>query len=391
MRSKFPVRLFLKIFLRTPDLILPLTKGNYRKHRGFERYYKRADGVATKPPTQVSIRITNSCNHKCAICGQHGSNGYVNKEKAQEILKILPFAEYKKIIDEMRAFKPIYYITGGEPFLYPELTEVLNYAKKNRGIISLVTNGYKLKDHAEEIVKNRWDMVLVSLDGPEEIHDKCRGVRGAYQDAVNGITELRKWKLKLRVKKPYILTSTTLSRTNVGHLHKTFEICKDLKPCMMVIYLSWFTNEKLGLAQSAILKERLGVEAFTWKSYSKNFSNEEAELFATALGQIEKKKWPFEYFVIPDLKGGKIKDYYLRPEETFGYQRCIAPFFMIDIMPNGDVTTCRDFIDVKAGNITQNRLLDIWNNDKYVAFRKLLIGHNGLLPQCSRCCGLMGF
>ena len=75
----------------------------------------------------------------------------------------------------------------------------------------------------------------------------------------------------------------------------------------------------------------------------------------------------------------------------FGFDKCITPFLEVNIMPNGDVVTCRDYIDVKAGNISEDKLLDIWNNEKFVKFRKLLIDKKGLLPQCTRCCGLMGF
>ncbi len=95
--------------------------------------------------------------------------------------------------------------------------------------------------------------------------------------------------------------------------------------------------------------------------------------------------------VIPNIKDKDIAKYYLNSSEMFGYAKCVAPFIMVDIMPNGDVTTCRDFIDIKVGNITEKPLLDIWNGEEFVKFRKLLIENKGLLPQCSRCCGLMGF
>ena len=157
------------------------------------------------------------------------------------------------------------------------------------------------------------------------------------------------------------------------------------------MYLSWFTGECLGHEQSKILKEELGVEAFTWRSYVKDFTWDDAEMFSEAIETIRQKQWSFDYIVVPDLRGDQIRDYYLYPEKTFGYSRCAAPFFMVDIMPNGDIVTCRDFIDVKVGNITENHLLEIWNNHKFRAFRKLLIKRGGLLPQCTRCCGLMGF
>jgi radical SAM protein with 4Fe4S-binding SPASM domain len=158
-----------------------------------------------------------------------------------------------------------------------------------------------------------------------------------------------------------------------------------------VVYLSWFTSEEIGKTQTAIFEENLGVTPFTWKSYAAEFSEADARLFRDALVRIRKQKWPFEYLVIPDLGDDDIARYYTDPKKMFGFDRCVAPFIMIDVMPNGDVTTCRDFIDVKVGNITEKPLLEIWNDEPFVRFRKLLLDHGGLLPQCSRCCGLMGF
>jgi len=233
--------------------------------------------------------------------------------------------------------------------------------------------------------------LLVSFDGPEEIHDKCRGIRGAYKTALEGLLEIKKKKRELKRKKPYLLTSLTLSGANVGHLEETFELNKQIDPFLMVVYLSWFTAKEIGNGQARILKDALGIDAYTWNSYVRHFTQQEAESFRDALERVRKKKWPFDFIVIPDLEGDDARDYYLHPEKMFGYNKCAAPFMMIDIMPNGDVVTCRDYVDVKVGNLNEDSLLNIWNNDKFVKFRKLLIDRGGLLPQCSRCCGLMGF
>jgi len=391
MRSKFPIRILLKTFLRTPDLIIPLSKVRHRKHKGVDRDYKEGNGLALRAPVQISIRITNACNHRCAVCGQYGIKGYMHTQKGKELLKTLPLDKYKQIVDQMNKYKPVYYFTGGEPFLYPNFTELINYIKQKKSIVSVVTNGVKLKEKAAEIVKNGWDMILVSFDGPEEVHDACRGVKGAYRTAVDGLLELRKERKRQKKWKPYILTSLTLSETNVEYLEETFNLNKSIMADTLVVYLSWFTNEEVAKEHSGILKQELGVEAFTCHSYSRNFDKEKVELFVEAIERIRGKKWPFDYIVIPDLKTEQIRDYYLYPEKMFGFSRCPAPFIMVDIMPNGDVTTCRDFIDVKVGNVNEDNLLDIWNNEKFVSFRKLLIKSGGTLPQCSRCCGLMGF
>lgn len=392
MRSRLPERLLLKTLAQAPDLSRTLLKGMMRKHLGVSRDYRHGTGEASEPPAQISLRITNACNHRCAVCGQYGRNGYMNSNEGKRLLKNLPFEKYRELVDQVAVHKPLFYITGGEPFLYPSFVELMNYIKEKGLVLSVVTNGVLLEKYAGEIVQNKWDMVLVSFDGPEEIHDECRNLKGAYKTALAGLAKIRELKQKYRSVKPFILTSTTISEVNAPFLENTCKITNDeIKPDAMVIYLSWFTSEEIGKAQTELLEKYLGITPFTWKSYATKFSGETAELFQKSVSNIREKKQPFEYIVIPDIKNGDLARYYLDPTETFGYNKCAAPFFMVDIMPNGDVTTCRDYIDVKVGNITEKPLLDIWNDTGFVNFRKLLIRENGLLPQCSRCCGLMGF
>lgn len=95
--------------------------------------------------------------------------------------------------------------------------------------------------------------------------------------------------------------------------------------------------------------------------------------------------------MIPEVGVENYARYYLEPDNFLGYSKCAAAFHEVNIMPNGDVVNCRDFVDITVGNITEKPLLEIWNDKPFVQFRKLLIAHGGTLPQCSRCCGLMGF
>jgi radical SAM protein with 4Fe4S-binding SPASM domain len=391
MRSRFPAKLFCTAVSRCPDLTWTLLKGLYRKHIDTNKDYRLGTGEALRPPRQISLRITNACNHRCAVCGQYGRHGYMKDGENAHLLKTLPLETYKELVDQVAPQKPIFYVTGGEPFLYPRFVELMNYIKEKGCVLSVVTNGVLLEKYAEEIVRNRWDMVLVSFDGPRDIHDQCRNLPGAYDTAMRGILKINEMKSVYNRVKPFVLTSTTISQVNAGVLDRTFEIGSELSPDLMVVYLSWFTSEAIGRAQTEIMEKSLGVTPFTWKSYATEFSEEDGRIFRDAIAEVKSKVWPFEYMIIPDIKEKDIPRYYTETEEMFGFSKCVAPFLMIDVMPNGDVTTCRDFIDVKVGNITEKPLLEIWNDAPFVQFRKLLLDHGGLLPQCSRCCGLMGF
>jgi radical SAM protein with 4Fe4S-binding SPASM domain len=137
------------------------------------------------------------------------------------------------------------------------------------------------------------------------------------------------------------------------------------------------------------MQERFGVTPESWKGYL-FFRGLDAPRLQAEVQSIKSRKWPFPVLFIPDLANADIPAYYEDPRKLFGYGRCIQPWIVTEIMPNGDVATCRDYPDYVCGNIQRDRLLDIWNNDKYRAFRKSL-RDDGLMPICARCCGLMGW
>jgi radical SAM protein with 4Fe4S-binding SPASM domain len=92
----------------------------------------------------------------------------------------------------------------------------------------------------------------------------------------------------------------------------------------------------------------------------------------------------------PHIPDEGIGAYFLNHEEKFGYAHCTAPWVMAQISPNGDIVTCRDFPDVVVGNITTESILDAWNGERMLQFRRVLKRHDGVLPICTRCHGLMG-
>ena len=82
--------------------------------------------------------------------------------------------------------------------------------------------------------------------------------------------------------------------------------------------------------------------------------------------------------------------YYAEHHATFGYDQCVSIFMTVEVNSNGNISLCRDYNDYVIGNIAEESIKDIWNNDKARAFRGSL-NKEGLMPVCRRCCGLMGF
>ena len=91
---------------------------------------------------KINLHILEACNFRCRHC----FSKFGTKET-------LPVEDWKKIVDNCIAGADVdeFNIAGGEPMLYPGLTELVKYIR-NKGVkVSLITNG-SLMD--EEWIKN---------------------------------------------------------------------------------------------------------------------------------------------------------------------------------------------------------------------------------------------
>lgn len=99
-------------------------------------------------PRTVDLFISNRCNHQCIDCHSkvlHNSKSFLELKK------------FKEIIDELNELElgGIEISGGGEPLLYPYITEVINYINSKGINIGLITNGIMItKELVKILVKN---------------------------------------------------------------------------------------------------------------------------------------------------------------------------------------------------------------------------------------------
>jgi len=387
---KIPINFVIPVS-RNPELLRGFMRGSYKKYVQSQLDYRRKDG-SSNALWLLSLRITHRCNQRCAICGQWGKSGYNATEDTPKVTGEVPLEVYKRVVDEVAPKKVHVYVTGGEPFLYEPLVPLISYIKQKGLTVQIVTNGVGLEKNASTIVENGWDMLCVSLDGPKEIHDKCRGVQGAFDTATKGILKVQKLKEEKRKTKPAFFIITTISKNNESVLIETVKEAEKLNPDGMVIYYSWFTREFIGQNHTNTIHELLGITPFAWRGYVRDTTDLDISEITEQVKRIKSAKFKMPIMFVPELKMEEIRRYYYEPENFLGYRKCVAPWFQLDIMPNGDAVTCRDFPDFVTGNIKESSILDIYNGEKHRAFRRALKScPDGVFPICSRCCGLMGY
>jgi len=132
-------------------------------------------------PLFASYNVTSRCNMKCSFCDWWKMN-----------MPELPTRKALTAIDEVCSLGvPFFDLSGGEPLLRKDLAILAKRASSHGCLVSTNTNGTLFKSSRASEIANAFDVVVVSLDGPEEVHDKLRGVRGTHDKAIEAIKLLK--------------------------------------------------------------------------------------------------------------------------------------------------------------------------------------------------------
>ena len=140
--------------------------------------------AAEKHPVVV-WNITKRCNLKCAHCYSNSTDReYPNELSTKEAVSV---------IDDLAEFKvPVIIFSGGEPLLREDVFTLALYARGKGIRCVLSSNGVLINKGMAKIIRETgFSYVGVSIDGTEEVNDKLRGLSGAYQNAMNGLRNLR--------------------------------------------------------------------------------------------------------------------------------------------------------------------------------------------------------
>jgi MoaA/NifB/PqqE/SkfB family radical SAM enzyme len=142
------------------------------------------DDVEVLPLKQESgallVHLLNHCNLRCQHC-------YMDAAPWRDTF--LPFAlVFRSLGEAERLGVRTVYLTGGEPFLYPDWAAVLAFAAQQE-VFQLVicTNGTRIGPVEAEQLRAGNTSINVSIDGEELYHDSFRGVPGAFRAASQGI------------------------------------------------------------------------------------------------------------------------------------------------------------------------------------------------------------
>jgi MoaA/NifB/PqqE/SkfB family radical SAM enzyme len=362
-----------KMVFNHPELVRWYFKNKIRV-AGLVREQNTMDGFS-KFPIGITLKPTFSCNLRCKMCS-FVANGAVFENPKNS----LPLDVWKKVVDDVRPYKPYMWFTGGEPTLYPYFTELVHYIKEQGMMAGVTTNGTTLKRKAADILENPMDMLVVSIDGKGGIHNNVRGHERAYERTIEGVLELQEIKKKRGLKKPAVIVNCALTPDNYEQATDMIGVAEEVGAEALNFQHLWQLTESMVKTHNAKWGEWHTV------SYEDMGGMEPKPMDVERVIEIVHtiKKMPAKMPVIfhPDIPDEEIRLYYNEPE-TFVHRRPAACAWLnTDILPNGDVSPC---FDVICGNIQNEKFTDIWNNFAFKDHRRRL-HKEGDFPICSRCC-----
>ncbi len=175
---------------------------------------KQTTGARPDSGPVVVWNATKTCNLECVHCYADAEIRKFNNE--------LTTAEAETMIRDLASMNvPALLISGGEPFVRPDVLDLAELAMSLGVRVTFSTNGTLIDaKRAQRIAKIGVAYVGISVDGGEERHDRFRGRKGAFRDAIRGIRHCRDAGIRVGVR-------FTATKENVGDIDEIFRVVED--------------------------------------------------------------------------------------------------------------------------------------------------------------------
>lgn len=276
----------------------------------------------------LSWNTTLKCNLYCDHCYRDSSldtdtYGELSTNEAKTLIEDVKKAGFRMII-----------LSGGEPLLRDDIFDLARYGTDLGLIMSLGTNGTLIdEDMARKIKDSGIRSCAVSIDSSKaEVHDKFRGLEGAWQKTIDGIKILINEGLRVQV-------NLTISRINKDEISDVIKLAEDLGASSFHSLFLVETGRGENMSEDYLSKEE----------YEKAIEE--------VLG------YQSQMYIRPVCAPqAMVKSKEMGMEDRFT-KGCIAGLRYCSVLADGQVHIC-PYAEVKAGDIRQEPFDQIWEESQ---------------------------
>jgi len=287
-------------------------------------------------PISMSIEPTTACNLGCPEC----PSGLKKFNRPTGNLKVQNFESWVKDWSKHLIYLNFYF--QGEPFIHPQLLQMIALAKKHRIYTAISTNGHFLTPAiVDQILAVGLDRIIISMDGfTQEVYEQYR-VHGNVAFVKEGVQLLVNKKREKSSITPHIILQTLVVKPNEGEIDQIQHWAKEI-----------------------------GVDEVKWKTAQLYDPRDDHPLIPThsAYSRYEKRngKWAIK---------NELLDHCWRL-----WSGCVVTW-------DGRVVPCCFDKDAyyNMGSLMEFSLRQIWRNDLYQSFRKKVLRSRKEVDICANC------
>ena len=158
---------------------------------------------------QIYLLLTEKCNLKCSMCIRGKQTGHD-----------LSLASIKEAtwVNELKSHDLV--LSGGEPTLHPDFSEITWFFCNHASKVFITTNGINNSYLSKDFLRENLNF-QVSIDGDEEAHDIIRG-KGTFSRSMSTVQKLDSLGAKYTI-------SSVVNRRNVAAIKRLELILRELK------------------------------------------------------------------------------------------------------------------------------------------------------------------
>lgn len=310
----------------------------------FNRQYN-SNNILLSYPLHIVMKITDMCNLKCLHCSQK------NKYRESSILYMEKWKEIIDIVSENNVASIS--VTGGEPFLHPNIMNIIKHIKSKQIGISLLTNGLLLDDGMIDflsiVLNKKTDVIKISID---DIYDNYTRFRNGadFDILIQNICKLKKKNIPIQA-------TMVVTDINFTHMIDVYLFCIEHK-IDTIRFMPLFEHEMSDLKCAKDDELLLEFDKILSHYYA---CNDDIAIISDPL--------PLSYSLLTWLEETQPSIYKKLSIDKFV---CPAGVVSCEIDENGFVYPCSylNMEELVIGNILDEDFRDKWKNSvKWKSFR----------------------
>lgn len=174
--------------------------------------------IRLKAPLDVQFELTELCTQKCRHCYNYWRYSSIPVGEELAVSGLL------NILDQINQAKVgLVTFTGGEPMIRKDVLFECVMRAHNLGVETGLNSNAVLikKQDANRLSECGLDHALISMLGPEEVHNSIGGSGANFKATLEGIQHLQNAKIS-------VSTNMVISKANISKMYETATILKQL-------------------------------------------------------------------------------------------------------------------------------------------------------------------